>query len=204
MSRQTIRLASSIGESPTTFTNYFANPIILPPRSTIAFKEMKLNPESLVLATSPTLDEDDIIFVEITGLPSVKSCRTQFSGKEQNGQVQTNALIIASFSMSVDQNGDLVSTQTLSEFVPNFIPLGNTSPLSLTALGITMRMGDGGILSTPDALEDIELIEQCTFAELLFDVELPVFDMRSLANLLRPTQDMVVAQQTEVVEKVMN
>jgi hypothetical protein len=65
-----------------------------------------------------------------------------------------------------------------------------------------MRDGSGNVIRMTQ-LEEITAVGMCTFMEILFDVEKPVFDMRSLANLLRPTQDIVIAEQPAVLKKAL-
>ena len=82
----------------------------------------------------------------------------------------------------------------------NFIPLNNKNPITLNALGITVRDQTGQIVQY-DSTSSNET--ECQYVYLVFDVERPKFNMRDLANLLRPRQDEVVAQQTEITKDIL-
>ena len=82
----------------------------------------------------------------------------------------------------------------------NFIPLNNKTPITLNALGITVRDQTGQIVQY-DSTSSNET--ECQYVYLVFDVERPKFNMRDLANLLRPRQDEVVAQQTEITKDIL-
>ena len=198
MSSQHIRLASAVGTEPITFTNFFQDPIVLPPHSRVALKQTKYNPADWH-STNELIDDGSYLTWELTGIPLGKTaCRSVYAGTGNTaGQDDNNALALATILIT-----DVTNTaEVVEESNPlNFIPLNNKYPITLNALGITIRDETGSIVAYEETSAEAA---ECQYVYLVFDVECPKFSMRDLANLLQPKEDIVVAEQTEITKDIL-
>ena len=195
MSSQHIRLASLVDGNPVTFTNFFQDPIVLPPHSRVALKQVKINTSDIASQTGVV--DGDYLTWELSGVNGGKSaCRTVYPGSDP-GQDDNNSIALLSMLIA-----DVTEeAQLIEESNPlNFIPLHNTHTLTLNSIGITIRDDEGVALMYDAEAEDYS---ECQYVYLIFDVECPKFSMRDLANLLQPKEDIVVAEQTEITKDIL-
>ena len=203
MSRQHIRLASLFKSNPINFVNYFDDPIILPPHTTVALKQCKFNADAWEVNTEG-IDVNQYLSWELTGLPPTDATRSQFYGHKQGDTPQTRALFLMSSVMPEDADGDAVVNAVLEETNPlNFIPLHNNHPIVINSLGINVRNQKGGLVDWTQTDYTDFTDDDASFYYLVFDVECPKFSMRDLANLLQPKEDVVVAEQTEITKDIL-
>ena len=143
MSQQHIRLASPIGTEPVTFTNYFQDPIVLPPHSTVAIKQVLYNPKDWNGTNGDVVIVGSYLTWELRDVPLGKAaCRSVYAGTNP-GQDDNNGLALMSAVVE-----DITAEAALveEENPLNFIPLNNKYPITLNVLGITVRDQTGQIV----------------------------------------------------------